>query len=369
MESLRFGDYELDLDAFVVRRGGQALAMQPKVFDVLQYLVEHRGELVTKAELLREIWEDDHVSESVVAWSVSHIRRALGQARGSKQPIETVQSRGYRFTAEVSAQKPVSRHPIAPAAMASDISTFVGRKSVLSELLQRLGEAVGGHGSLCVITGEAGIGKTACADEVVAAAASMNVSVCYGRCLQEGVAPPLWPIADALRGVLRERPELAASARGVLPGHGDDPAAATAREEQAESARFFKIERVARLLRELAALRPLLLVLDDLQWADASTLGVLAFVAPELRELPVFVVATLRDGEPVPDDGGDRPVRKLMRHAHALPLEAFDTAHVAELAERIGSHRPSDELAEAIRRASGGVPLFVREVVRSLLRE
>jgi DNA-binding winged helix-turn-helix (wHTH) protein/tetratricopeptide (TPR) repeat protein len=371
VQSLRFGDFELDMDAFVVRRSGQPLAMQPKVFDVLHYLVARPGELVTKAELLHEVWEDDHVSESVVAWSISHIRRALGQSRGSKQPIETVQSRGYRFTAQVSAAAPSSapRNDVPPPVAPSPVSTFVGRQRVMSELMQRLSDAMVGRGSLCIITGEAGIGKTACAQELVSAAAGMNVGIWYGRCPQEGIAPPLWPIAEALRTVLRERSELAGVARGLLPGYGDEPAGSSPPPDQAESARFVKVERVARLLRELCTARPSLLVLDDLQWGDANTLDVLAFLAPELGELPLFVLATSRDGEAQPDDARARPLRRLMRHAQALPLDAFDGAQVAELAERMTQHRPSDELAEAIRRASGGIPLFVREIVRSLLRE
>ena len=75
----RFGEFELDLELLVLRRDGQALPMQPRVFDVLRHLLEHSGEVVTKTELLNAFWRDEDVYDSVVAWSVSHIRRTLGR--------------------------------------------------------------------------------------------------------------------------------------------------------------------------------------------------------------------------------------------------------------------------------------------------
>src|SRR5690349_4222141 len=94
-----FGEHELDTEGFVLRRGDVELPLQPKVFDVLRYLVQQRGRLVTKSELLDQLWPNEDVNEAVVTWSISHIRRAFGQERAAKSPIETVHGRGYRFTA------------------------------------------------------------------------------------------------------------------------------------------------------------------------------------------------------------------------------------------------------------------------------
>ena len=97
----RFAEFDLDARTYTLTRAGHVLALQPKVFDVLRFLIEHRDRVVTKDELLDAVWPNEHGSESAVVWSISHARRALGQDRGQKQPIETVHGRGYRFTARV----------------------------------------------------------------------------------------------------------------------------------------------------------------------------------------------------------------------------------------------------------------------------
>ena len=360
----RFGEFELDVEGFALTRGGEALAIQPKVFDLLRYLVERRGSLVTKGELLHEIWHDEPVNESAVAWTISHIRRTLGQHRG-RHPIETVSGRGYRFTAEVIEIDPADRtRPDTPPAEEQP-SLLVGRAPVMAELAQRLQDAIQSRGSLCVITGEAGIGKTRCADELATIARGLGMQVLSGRCPQEQAVPILWPVATALAGTARELPDLAARARRLMR---DEPAAEPDG-PQPSGARFWLIEQVAALLRDAAAARPTLLILDDLHWADAGSLELLGFIAPELRSMALCVVATLRDGELQPGGARDEPLRRLLRHAQSIPLGTFDTEQVAQLAQDIGHHRPDDALAEALRRATGGIPLFVQEVVRSLVRE
>jgi DNA-binding winged helix-turn-helix (wHTH) protein len=361
----RFGQFELDVEGFSLKRDGKPLSMQPKVFDVLCHLVEHSGTLVTKDELLHAIWRDVHVNESAVAWTISHIRRALGQ-QGGRRPIETVSGRGYRFTAEVIEIGAGTRTPAATPPADHGGSPLIGRGPVMAELEQRARDAIHKRGSLCVITGDAGIGKTRCADELAAMARGLGLQVLAGRCPQEPALPILWPIAAALSALARERPDIAARARKLL---GDAHASAALDASQPSGARFRLIEQVASLLDEVAAFRPTLLILDDLHWADAGTLDLLGFMAPELRSTALCVVVTLRDGELQPGSARDQPLRRLLRHAHATPLATLDADQVAQLAESIGHHRPSDALAEAVRRAAGGIPLFALEVVRSLLRE
>src|SRR5689334_6222497 len=132
MVSYRFGDFILDVDAFALTRAGETLPLQPKAFDVLRYLIEQRGRLVGKSELLEQLWRDENVNESVISWSVSHIRRALRQQRSDKHPIETVHGRGYRFAAAVSALTAADSAPVAPESRSR--TTFVGRERAMSEL-------------------------------------------------------------------------------------------------------------------------------------------------------------------------------------------------------------------------------------------
>lgn len=101
MPVYRFAEIELDPERYVLQRAGRQVPLRPQVFEVLRYLIEHRGRLVTKTELLHALWSNSHVGESVVPWAVSFARRAIGQGPGERQPIETVHRRGYRFVASV----------------------------------------------------------------------------------------------------------------------------------------------------------------------------------------------------------------------------------------------------------------------------
>lgn len=95
-----FGSFELDTDAVELRHLGQPVALEPRVFDVLAYLVRHRDRVVPKEELLDEVWGDRFVSESALSSSIRHVRRALGDDGAAQQFIRTAHGRGYRFVAD-----------------------------------------------------------------------------------------------------------------------------------------------------------------------------------------------------------------------------------------------------------------------------
>jgi DNA-binding winged helix-turn-helix (wHTH) protein len=129
----RFGEFELDTERYAVVRAGKKLAVRPKVFDILRYLLERPERLVTKQELLDALWAGQHVSEASVPWTIGHARRLIGQRSSDKSPIETVHGRGYRWRApvEVDAGKPFEAG--APAAVAP----FVGREALMAALQGR----------------------------------------------------------------------------------------------------------------------------------------------------------------------------------------------------------------------------------------
>ncbi|MBM4421327.1 MAG: transcriptional regulator, partial [Chloroflexi bacterium] len=136
----RFGEFELDVEGYELRRGGASVAVQPKVFEVLRFLVEHPERVVDKDELLDAVWPTELVNESAVAWCVSHARRALGQGKGDRGPIETVHGRGYRFrpAAPRSVPPPAAAAPPASASLAAEVAAegppLVGRRAVLDRL-------------------------------------------------------------------------------------------------------------------------------------------------------------------------------------------------------------------------------------------
>jgi len=267
----RFGEVELDAATYVLRRGGQEVALQPKVFDVLRYLIEHRERLVSKTELLEAVWRGDHVNESAVPWSISHARTALGQERGSKSPIETVHGRGYRFVAAVetlASQPPASAAPppMPVASARSQGGPFVGRADVMQRLRERLSEALQGHGHLCLLYGEAGMGKTRCAEELMLEAERLGASAWSGRSVEDAGEPVFWPWMQILREAVRDRPDMRTLGEPLLARLAALPDDASAAEEgRDESAnRFWLLDEVTRLLLQAAQSTPIVLLLDDM---------------------------------------------------------------------------------------------------------
>lgn len=97
----RFGDYELDLDRYELRRGGEVVKTEPRVLELLGYLIKHRGRVVSKEDLLDALWPDVHVSESALTTTIRDARRALDDGSGDAKWIRTVYGRGFHFAGEV----------------------------------------------------------------------------------------------------------------------------------------------------------------------------------------------------------------------------------------------------------------------------
>ncbi len=100
-EVLEFGDVRVDLRRLSVSRAGQPVSLEPKTFDVLRYLLEHRDRLVTKDELLDVVWKDTFVTPNVLTRAIAQLRKALGDDAFEAKYVETVARRGYRFIAPV----------------------------------------------------------------------------------------------------------------------------------------------------------------------------------------------------------------------------------------------------------------------------
>src|SRR5215471_19939199 len=143
-----FGDFCLDLTSEQLWCQNQVIALTPKAFAVLRRLVEDRGQLVSKEELLRAGWAKTHVSDGVLKVIILEIRRALGDDPAAPSFIETVPRRGYRFIG------PRARRANGPAAV-DPHAALVGRDDVLARLDDRLASALAGHRQLVFVSGEA----------------------------------------------------------------------------------------------------------------------------------------------------------------------------------------------------------------------
>ena len=257
---------------------------------------------------------------------------------------------------------------------------FVGRARELSQLTERLAAARAGRGSVALLVGEAGIGKTRLADELAARAREQGASVHWGLGWEAGGAPAYWPWVQSLRSLTRSPggsaaarmtagagelaqllPELVDPGAEATPGHSR-PAVAPSDD------RFRLFEAVTEFLRAAAAAEPLVLILDDLHVADEPSLLLLHFVAREAATMRILVLGTLREEELA----ADHPVRTALAGLRrdpgtvTLALEGLDAADVDRYIELVAQAPPPESLVTALHEQTEGNPLFVAEIVQLL---
>lgn len=227
-------------------------------------------------------------------------------------------------------------------------SPLIGRRRELALIDQILGGAASGtSGTLVVIRGEAGIGKSRLAEEMAANAEASGFTVARGRCWPLGGAPPLWPwheVLDTLAG---------SEAAGLLEERGGGP--------DIDPERFARFRAVADLLTACSEPAPVLIVLDDMHAADAGAVLLVRFLArlPRLRR--VVLVVTHR--EPLPDgEAVTSALEDLERDGAVLRLAGLSEAEVRELATHHGRPLEANELA-AVQYATRGNPLLVEDLV------
>ena len=163
---IRFADCELNLDRVVLRRGGEEIRVEPQVFDVLAYLVQHRGTVVRKEELLDAVWGDRFVSESALTTRIKAVRQAVGDDGSQQLIIRTVHGKGYEFVATVEEveerRTEVALSPVATGAtIGVRVQPLIGRDA----LLEQLAEMIVDH-RLVTLIGPGGVGKTSLAMEL-----------------------------------------------------------------------------------------------------------------------------------------------------------------------------------------------------------
>src|SRR4029077_12864252 len=155
-----FPPFHLDRVNAQLRRGEEEISLRRKTFDVLLYLVDHAGQLVTKAALLDAIWSEVTVSDSMPAICVAELRKALGDEAKIPRFIETVYGRGYRFVAKVTSAAPKVATGQPPVSVWGPKAIVVGREDELARLQSWYSHVLEGQRRVLFVTGEAGIGKT-----------------------------------------------------------------------------------------------------------------------------------------------------------------------------------------------------------------
>ena len=236
----------------------------------------------------------------------------------------------------------------APLAAALDRQTLVGRRHELGVLEKYWGDALAGGRQLVLLAGDAGIGKTRLAAELARRARDDGALVLYGRFDEEALAP-YQPVVEMVRGwssgaslePLRERLGVRAADLGLLFGELGPPPAEEAGDPDTRRMRFF--DAVAALLGEAGAQAPLVLIFDDLQWADRPTLQLLRHLLRSPQPQCVLLLGTYREAELEPGHSllelvGDVRREGLLKR---LDLGGLAEPEVAELVAALGVTAPS----------------------------
>jgi class 3 adenylate cyclase len=259
-------------------------------------------------------------------------------------------------------------------------TAYVGRVAERERLTELWGQAREGSLRVALIGGEAGVGKTRLSTHLALDAHGQGATVLYGRC-DEDLGVPYQPWVQALGHLVKEAPQT------ILDGHverfgGDLARLAPAlrdrvfelpapRQSDPETERYLLYAAVAGLLEGAGEHEPLLLILDDLQWADSPTLSLLRHVVAQGSSIPVMVVGTYRDS----DLSREHPLTALLADLHRergverVKLTGLDSEEVLALMEAAAGHQLDEDgraLAGAITRETAGNPFFTGEVLRHL---
>ena len=258
---------------------------------------------------------------------------------------------------------------------------FVGRQHEMGELKAALEDALSGRGRLVTLVGDPGIGKTRTAEELATYAGLRQAQVLWGRCYEGQGVPPYWPWVQAVRSYVREhdpdrlRSEMGAGAADIAEIVSDVteriPDLEPAPELAPEAARFRLFDSVTAFLKGASRTKPMVLVLDDLHWADESSLLLLQFLARELAGSRLLVVGTYRDVElsrqhPLAETLAELTRERLYERVLLRGLSRDDVERFIEVTAGVASPRG---LATAVHTQTEGNPFFVTEVVRLLVQE
>jgi DNA-binding SARP family transcriptional activator len=247
---------------------------------------------------------------------------------------------------------------------------LIGRADELDVLGNALGSALAGGTGVVVVDGEPGVGKTRLLREMTAQADRRGALMVWGMCLEGDGTPSMWPWVKIIEAILDGLPveERADRLAGELGGLVEPPRDYGALSAPPDSgARFRLFEQVVALVGRAAARRPVVLVVDDLQWADVASLHLFSHMSARLPGGAV-VVGALRDRAPTPGTELSRCLATVSRAPghHRIHLGPMGEAEVIELVRRETGEEPDAGAIRSIYARTAGNPFFVRELSRLL---
>jgi DNA-binding SARP family transcriptional activator len=262
-----------------------------------------------------------------------------------------------------------------PASGPSLRTATVGRTAELRRIDQALASAAQGHGSVVLVAGEAGIGKTRTVDEAVRRAHEAGMLAAVGRCFEGGAAPAFWPFVEAGRS-------LAAQAADPLEREAVDRLLASVRPATADrvgegaqvatvvdpTTRFLAADRISVALTSLARSRPTLVAVDDAYGADPDSLAAVVRVAADAAAVPLVLLVTFRTSELPVDHPLASALGELSRLPHLTRIElgGLELAETRDLVRTAAGGDVDASIVERIQQRTEGNPFFAVELARLL---
>jgi predicted ATPase len=371
-----FGSFHLDTADECLWHQGTRVALPPKQFAVLRYLVEHPARLISHDELLDAVWPETYVQPQVLRTYVLELRKILGDDARQPRFIQSLPKRGYRFVAPVNVEGGVHEPRIATPHARNGVArsaAIAGRAEELNTLQAHFDALAQDKRQIVFLTGETGIGKTALMDAFCRTIeCTQGAAVVRGQCVQ-GFADreAYYPVMEALAELCappygeRMRPLLARKAPSWLAALDRQTPEGTALTHE------HAMSDLCSALETMAAEAPLVLVLEDLHWADGPTLNLLAALARRRVPTRLMMLATVG---PHNSEAGELKRVKHDLRVHGLCAEIslgpLRPAQVeALLRDMLEQDDLPKDLASFVHESSEGNPLFATAMVRHLQEE
>jgi len=379
-----FGPFKLSRSDYCLMRetgdgGWLEVPLRPKAFDLLRYMVENPGRLISPDELLDRLWPNVHVQADGLKGHVLNVRTALGDDPNNPTYVETVRGRGYRFVAPVSA---LGNGSLPMTARDVEITRLVGRSVARRELETLLRRAASAAAEIGFVTGEPGIGKTALVNEFIETMNAAGIPALVGRCLPGSAdRDPYYPVLDVLNQLVRTGlfadflPTLAGIAPTwliQLPWLMSSTIAGGTRQEVFGATPYRMIRELCDLLDHLGRDQLLVVIFEDIHWADQATLDLINAIATRRLQTRLFLLSTMRVSANTPSAKAARVLCQtlsLYRLSKEISLAPLTESEVCDYLAGIAGTSPPAQFSLQLHARSEGNPLFMTAMLDHFIQE
>ena len=370
---ISFGPFKLcRRDCCLMRRTEDGdwteVPLRPKAFDLLRYLAENPGRVISQDELLDRLWPDIHIQADGLKGHVLNVRTALGDDPNNPAFIETIRGRGYRFIAPIVA--------LEDSPQRDETGLLVGRGAARRELDTMLRRAESAEAEIGFVTGEPGIGKTSLVSEFVTTLAVAGVPAVVSRCLPRSADRDVYyPVLDALTQLahLEVCPDFVAKLSTIaptwlvqLPWLMPATMAGGTRQEVFGTTSHRMVRELCDLLDQIARDTLLVLIFEDIHWADQATLDLINVIATRRLQTRLFILSTMRVSGSSPSAKAAQTLCQtlsLYRQGKEISLGPLTECDVGDYLTAIAGVPPPASLSRQLHLRSEGNPLFMTSML------